>query len=97
MLKNTQTRLKELQSFTIRKVDGDINDENNYHPISVIAHQAKMVESLVSYQIIDFLESHSFISMDQSAYLKKHKLVFIVSLTTGVNTSMMMKYQEHIC
>ena len=31
-----------------------------------------MVECLVSYQIIDFLESHSFISMDQSAYLKRH-------------------------
>ena len=26
----------------------------------------------MSYQIIDFLESHSFISMDQSAYLKIH-------------------------
>ena len=31
-----------------------------------------MVESLVSYQIIDYLESHSFISMDQSTYLKMH-------------------------
>ena len=30
-----------------------------------------MIESLVSYQIIDFLEEHSFISMDQSAYLKR--------------------------
>ena len=31
-----------------------------------------MIESLVSYQIIDFLEEHSFISMDQSAYLTRH-------------------------
>ena len=31
-----------------------------------------MIEFLVSYQIIDFLEKHSFISMDQSAYLKRH-------------------------
>ena len=30
------------------------------------------IESLVSYQTIDFLEEHSFISMDQSAYLKRH-------------------------
>ena len=52
--------------------DGNVNDENNYRPISVIGHTAKMVESLVSYQIIDFLESHSFISMDQSASLKRH-------------------------
>ena len=56
----------------IYKDDGNVNDENNYRPISVIGHMAKMVESLVSYQIIDFLESHSFISMDQSAYLKRH-------------------------
>ena len=34
--------------------DGDINDENNYRPVSVIDHIAKMIESLVSYQIIDF-------------------------------------------
>ena len=31
-----------------------------------------MIESLVSYQTIDVLEEHSFISMDQSAYLKRH-------------------------
>ena len=37
--------------------DGDINDENNYRPISVIGHIAKMIESLVSYQIIDFWKS----------------------------------------
>ena len=47
----------------IYKDDGNINDANNY-PISLIC--------LVSYQIIDFLESHSFMSMDQSAYLKMH-------------------------
>ena len=33
--------------------DGDINDKNNYRQISVIDHIAKMIESLVSYQIID--------------------------------------------
>ena len=31
-----------------------------------------MVEALVSYQGIDFLEERSFILMDQSAYLKMH-------------------------
>ena len=56
----------------IYKDDGDINDENNYSPISVINHITKMIEPLVSYQIIDFLEEHSFISVDQSAYLKRH-------------------------
>ena len=46
--------------------------KNRYRRIWVIGHIAKMVESLVSYQIIDFLESHSFISMDQYAHLKRH-------------------------
>ena len=38
----------------IYKDDGNINDENNYRPISVIDNIAKTIESLVSYQIIDF-------------------------------------------
>ena len=54
---------KSARVTPIYKDDGDIN---------VIGHIAKMIESLVSYQIIDFLEEHSFISMDQSAYLKRH-------------------------
>ena len=44
---------------------------SNYRPITMIDHIAK-IESIVSYQTIDFLEEHSFISMDQSAYLKRH-------------------------
>ena len=54
------------------KDDGDINDENNHRPMSVIDHIAKMIESLVSYQIIYFLEEHSFTSMDQPAFSKRH-------------------------
>ena len=45
---------KNARVTPIYKDDGDINDENNYRPISVIGHIAKMIESLVSYQIIDF-------------------------------------------
>ena len=55
--------------------DGDINDKNNHRPIPVIDHIAKMIASLVSYQIIDLFEEHCFISMDQSAYLKRHFIV----------------------
>ena len=64
--------VKEATEWRLYEDDGDINDENNYRPISVIDHIAKMIESLVSYEIIDFFEEHSFISMDQSAYLKRH-------------------------
>ena len=63
---------KNARVTPIYKDDGDINDENYYRPISAIGHIAEMIESLVSYQIIDFLEDPSFISMDQSAYLKRH-------------------------
>ena len=45
--------LKNTRVMPIYKDDGDINDENNNRPISVIDHIAKMIESLVSYQIID--------------------------------------------
>ena len=31
-----------------------------------------MIESFVSNQIIKYLEDHAFISIDQSAYLKRH-------------------------
>ena len=62
---------KNARVMPIYKDDGDINDKNNYRQISVIYHIAKK-ESFVSFQTIDFLEDHSFISMDQSAYLKIH-------------------------
>ena len=51
---------------------GDLDFEGNYRPISVIGHIARLVESLVCSQIIHYLESHDFISHDQSAYLKRH-------------------------
>ena len=71
---------KNTRVTPIYEDDGDINDENNYRPISVIDHIAKMIESLVSYQIIDFLKSivlfqwsNLFIWKDTSP-----KLAFIV-------------------
>ena len=48
---------KNTRVTPIYEDDGDINDENNYRPISVIDHIAKMIESLVSYQIINFLRA----------------------------------------
>ena len=51
--------------------EGEINDEYNLRPISVISHIAKMIESFVSNQIMKYLEDHAFISIDQSAYFKR--------------------------
>ena len=63
---------KNAKGTTFYKEHGNFNDENNYRPVSPIGHIAKMIESLASYQNIDLLEEHSLISMDQSAYLKRH-------------------------
>ena len=56
----------------VYKNEGENNDDNNFKPILVISHIAKMIESYVSNQIIKYLEDHAFISIDQSAYLKRH-------------------------
>ena len=52
----------------INKSDKDINDKNNHRPIFVVGHIGKRDSS----QINDLLKGHSFILMDQSAYLKMH-------------------------
>ena len=56
----------------IYKGKGDMQDENNYRPISVIGHIAKLLEKQVQIQLIKFLTDHDLISLCQSAYLKKH-------------------------
>ena len=63
---------KKARVTPVYKNEGEINYENNSRPISVIGHIVKMIESLVSKQVIQYLEDHAFISMDQSAYLKRH-------------------------
>ena len=63
---------KKARVTPVYKNEGEINDENNFRPISVISHIAKMIESFVSDQITKYLEDHAFISIDQSAYLKRH-------------------------
>jgi hypothetical protein len=52
------------------KGKGEINDENSYRPLSVIAHIAKIAERCVYKQLSTYLYNHSFISKDQFAYLQ---------------------------
>ena len=70
---------KNARVTPIYKGDGDINDENNYRPI---CHRSYWVIKLLI-----FLEAHSFISMDHSAYLKDipPKLAFIDDWLENVN------------
>ena len=56
----------------VYKNDGDLNNENNYRPISVIGHVAKVLEQLVCSQLTAYLMKYKFISPDQSAYLPGH-------------------------
>ena len=56
----------------VYKNSGDVMMKENYRPISVIGHIAKIIEQLIGQQLITYLEDHRFISPDQSAYLKRH-------------------------
>ena len=46
-----QQNWKNARVTSICEDDGDINDENSYHPMSVIGHIAKIIQSFVSYRI----------------------------------------------
>ena len=61
-----------LPGLPVYKNNGDVNIMSNYRPISVIGHIAKMVEPLVRFQFVSYLEENAFISPDQSANLKRY-------------------------
>ena len=46
-------------------------DPGNYRPISVISFISKILEKCVQCRLLNYLEIHNFITVDQSAYLKK--------------------------
>ena len=67
----------------VYKNNGDVNIMSNYRPISVIGHIAKMMEQLVRFQLVSYLEQHAFISPDQSWKITPRKLVCTALLMTG--------------
>ena len=54
------------------KGKGNPLEETNYRPLSVISHLAKLCEKSVQLQLLKYLMTHKFISIDQFAYLKRH-------------------------
>jgi len=54
------------------KGKGSKSNCNNYRPISVITHIAKLVERVVQKQLLSYLISHDLINIDQSAYRPMH-------------------------
>ena len=51
---------------------GNKNSENNFRPISVLPLIAKILEKAVQEQLAKYLTEQSFITSDQSAFLKHH-------------------------
>jgi len=47
---------------------GDVKDPSNYHPISVVSVVAKILQKLVSDQLISFLENNQLYHNLQGAY-----------------------------
>ena len=44
----------------IYKGTGEVNEPNNYRPISVVSHISKMFEKCINHQLLQYFESHSF-------------------------------------
>ena len=70
---------KKARVTPIFKGKGDKNDCGNYCPLSVISFIAKILEKCIQKQLLFYLEQHDFITVDQSAYLKRHStLMFYI-------------------
>ena len=54
------------------KGKGNKHDKNNYRPIAVIGHIAKLFERQVQKQLVLYLMSNNLINIDQSAYRANH-------------------------
>ena len=55
---------KKARVTPIYKNKWEMNYENNFRPISMTSHFDKMIENLVSTQVVDYLEFHKYISID---------------------------------
>ena len=56
----------------VYKGNGSKKDKNNYRPISVVSHLAKIIEKEVQSQLINYLIDNDMINVDQSAFLANH-------------------------
>ena len=56
----------------IKKAGLDTSDAQNYRPVSNLTFMSKIVERLVSRQLVDFLERTLLLPSLQSAYRKNH-------------------------
>ena len=62
---------KEARVTPIYKT-GKKDDENNYHPISVLPQVSKVMEHAIQVQLLSFLDDNKVLSVFQSGFRKKH-------------------------
>jgi exonuclease III len=56
----------------LKKANADPTDTKNYRPISNLTFMSKVVERLVCHQLTAFLDRHSLLPSQQSAYRRHH-------------------------
>ena len=52
--------------------EGDINDVNNYRPISILTQFNRIFERIISKRLMSFFEKNKIITSKQFGFLKKH-------------------------
>ena len=52
--------------------EGEINEKNNYRPITVLTQFNQLFERLLSKRFLNFFEKHDIITKKQFGFLKKH-------------------------
>ena len=68
----TPNEWKKARVTPVYKNKGSKQDPNNFRPIFVIGHIPKLFEKLVDSQLREYLQSQSFITHSQSAFMKLH-------------------------
>ena len=72
---NDQWKLSRVTPVFKGGDDASLENPSDYRPISICCHLAKLLEKVVKDQLMNYLTMHSFISSDQSAYLKGHSTI----------------------
>ena len=90
---------KKARVTPVYKNKGSKQDPNNFRPIFVIGHIPKLFEKLVDSQLREYLQSHSFITHSQSAFMKLHstQTSFIMWLNMCLTILTKMKSMVFVC
>ena len=56
---------------------GDVNDPNDYRPISILPLVSKCIEHCVNEQLTDYFESNKLLSIHQFGFRKNHSTTYL--------------------